>query len=248
MINSNVKVGATLLNNEKIFIGNKFLRELFFDLKKSEKKEHILNYFFKALNIFPENFIKYHENFNKKISKIIIHPGASIEKKKWGIENYFKLSKLLHSDTKNIEIFITGSESEKTENFNLEKLLLKSNIPTNNLTGKLDFISLFELIKSCDILISSDTFIQHLAALTTIKSITIFLGGCYHYHTYPYQLNKTVIYPDIKCYPCQYNRNCNKNLICRNYITPEMVYRVILGEKIKNSLETKVIDNLIRLK
>ncbi len=246
-IKSKTKLGPTLLNEKEIFISNRHLQLLFSDLKNCKNHDHILNYYFRALNILPDNFIISKYKYEKSFKKIIIHPGASKEKKKWGIENYFKLINILSKEYKNCLFIITGSKQEASENFILEKKLMDNKINYKNLTGKLTILSLLDLIKDSDLLISSDTLIQHLSALTSIKSITIFLGGGYHYHTFPYQLNKIILAPDIDCYPCEYASKCYNNYKCRNKIQPEMIVDVLRGKKIKNSYETILKENLLQL-
>ncbi len=246
ILNSEIKFGATLIDSDKIFISNKYLKTLFIDIEECKGKDHILNYFFKALNIFPENFIKYPDNSNN-LSKIIIHPGASQNKKIWGINNYINLVKILQKYKKDIEFIITGSKNEIKENLYLENEIKKIGLKVNNLSGKLDLKNLLKEIEKSDLIISSDTLIQHLGALTNKRSITIFLGGAYHYHTYPYQLNKWVIYPEIKCYPCSFQKECKNNFICKRAVTPEMVFNLILDKKTKNSHKTILKDNLIKL-
>ena len=246
IIDAKLKLGALLLDKNKIFISNNYLRELFFEIDRCEKREHILNYYFKALNIFPENFYKHKEK--RILKKIIIHPGANIEKKRWGIENYFKLIKMLNEEY-SPQFIITGGKNEINENKNLTKMLESLSINYTDLTGKVNIKSLVEIIEDSDLLISSDTFIQHLSTLTSIDSITIFLGGAYHYHTFPYQLNRKVIFPDIDCYPCKYSDLCKNNYKCRDLIKPEDILALINGDKVKNSLFTRLGDNnLLELK
>jgi ADP-heptose:LPS heptosyltransferase len=85
----------------------------------------------------------------------------------------------------NKKIIITGAKSEIEYNKSLEKELKKRKIDVLNLTGKTDFLQLIDIFKRVDYLISGDTSIVHLAAFTPLKSITIFLGNAYHYHTCP---------------------------------------------------------------
>ena len=247
-IESKIKLGPILLNEKEILISNRYLQLLFLDLKNCEKQEHILNYYFKALNVFPDDFIIQSYNDKKSFKKIIIHPGASKEKKKWGLDNYVRLINILNKKYKNCLFIITGSKQEIYENFIIEKKLMENKINYKNLTGKLDILSLLEVIKNSDLLISSDTLIQHLSALTSIKSITIFLGGGYHYHTFPYQLNKIILTPDIDCYPCEYSSKCYNNYRCRSKIQPDMILDVLNGKKLKSSYKTILKENLIQLK
>ncbi len=167
-------------------------------------------------------------------------------KKKWGIENFYNLGKLLKKKFNNFKIIITGSKYESKENEILEQKLKIEKIEVENLTGKLTFKEILNVINNSKWLISSDTSIAHLSALTLTNSVTIFLGGCYHYHTYPYQINKYVIFPDLYCYPCKINDKCDK-MECKNNVTPEKVFSIICGEKVKNSLKTIWKDNFIKL-
>ncbi len=233
-------IGAELFSSMQLKIENYFFRELFENLENYNFKLNIIEVFLRGLNLpYFTPYTNVNEPKNNFI-KIIIHLGASRSEKKWGSINFIKLIKLLNTHYKgNVTFFLTGTSKEKEENYKVYKEIKNSNINIENLTEKLDLIGLKKLIENSDILISGDTSIQHIAAFTKIKSVTIFLGNAYHYHTYPYSLNKIVIFPEIECYPCKSNYKCNHQE-CKNKITPEKVLNALVKSKleIKNVLRT----------
>ena len=119
----------------------------------------------------------------------------------------------------------------------MEERLIEKKIKVTNLTGKTDLKGLTELFREVDLIISGDTSIVHIAALTPVKSITVFLGNAYHFHTYPYCNGKIIIFPNISCYPCAADFNC-KHMTCKAKITPELVFKAVQGEKENNIAET----------
>ncbi len=232
LINANQKIGAFLTDSNHIGINNKILEVMFESLEDPDFTTNFAEVYLKVLNLRFAKPLLYPPEKRKTLKKIILHPGASRKEKEWGIENYAELGVLLQK-----EVIITGGKEDIFENIELEKKLKEKNIKTKNLTGQLSLNELPLVFKEADLLISGDTSIVHLAALTPLRSITIFLGNAYHYHTFPYCSDKTVIFPKVKCYPCKADFNCI-NQKCKKTITPEVVFKIINGTKYENVLTT----------
>lgn len=231
-------IGAQLKNSGEIKIENRYFKELFLNLENPNFKVNLIEMLLRGLGLpyFPSVSIKDYSNREK--FKVILHPGASREEKKWGIENFTQLTKLIFNYFKgNAEFYITGSKSEAGENQKICESLKTCGIKIENLSGKKDLLELKNLIQNSDILISGDTSIAHLASLTKITIVTIFLGNAYHFHTYPYSPDNIVIFPDIKCYPCNANFIC-KEQKCKKCITPEIVFKAISNQLQNNVMRT----------
>jgi len=252
MIDADEKIGAILERDNCIKIENGYLKKLFCNLENKNFQANIVEYFLKGLKItysHPHSLPHLPTAKEKNHLNIVLHPGASRSEKEWGLENYFKLSKLISEKLKDIRIVITGSKTEIEKNRLLQERLSKASIQNQNLTGEISFKELLTTIQNSDYFISSDTSIAHLSSLTTTASITIFLGNCYHFHTFPYAVGRIVVYPDIKCYPCNADYLC-KDQSCKNLITPEDILSIILKTyKGKNALMTYLTrDGFIKLK
>ncbi len=231
------KEGASLMNSEYIEIKNDILNVMYENLEAPDFTTNIVEAYLKSLNLVYAKPLLFPPGKGMETGTIIIHPGASRKEKEWGIANYAELAVMLKKN-----VIITGGDSEIEKNFQLEKNLKKNSINVKNLTGKLTFLKLLEIFSKADLLVSGDTSIVHLAALTPIKSVTLFLGNAYHHHTYPYCSGKTVIFPLVKCYPCSANYNCN-NMICKKNITPELVFKAINNGSGKNILTTCITND-----
>ncbi len=248
---ADIKIGAELLNSTTIKIENRYFKELFFNIENNKFNFNIVELYLRGLELpyFPPTTIS---NFKiNGVFQAIIHPGASRKEKKWGMQNYLKLILLLNNHFEGkIRFVITGGGEEFNENQIIYENAKKNGINIENLSGRLDLKEVKNLINISDVVISGDTSIQHIAALTKVKSVVIFLGNAYHFHTFPYSLNKIVIFPDIKCYPCKANYSCSHQK-CKNLITPKVVMDAIIsgGKNHKNILETFLLsDGYITLK
>lgn len=113
----------------------------------------------------------------------------------------------------NITIFITGNTKKQKEeaDFLIKKF---KNIDIKNICGKTSLLELKELLKNMNLLISVDTGVVHLAAVSNIPIIS-FYSIARSEHSGPVSYNSIPIYQELKCFPCFYDAEINKN-VCYN--------------------------------
>ena len=111
------------------------------------------------------------ESNNKRI---ILTPGGAQNiindgiQRKWPTENYSLLAKMLLEKIDNCSIIIAGSKNDE------QVLDTFKNLPLINLIGKTSLADLIYLYNGCNLLITHDTGLMHIAKLSEIHSIALF--------------------------------------------------------------------------
>ena len=160
---------------------------------------------------------------------VVVNPNASklFAMRKWPLENYAKLIKLLLRD-QDVFVAITGVRSEKPDaqylcDFVKDKRVL-------DLTGKTTLRQLMDLYNISKVLITNDSGPAHFASLTNIH-IVVFFGPEWPARYKPLTDQCTVVYSNYACSPCvgPYNQRltpCNDNL-CLKTINVGHVYGIV---------------------
>ncbi|MGA2914761.1 MAG: glycosyltransferase family 9 protein [Sedimentisphaerales bacterium] len=100
----------------------------------------------------------------------VFAPAATVEAKRWPIENFASLSERIHKKYQ-CSIVGVGVESEKTIVRQFESL---SNVPVVNLAGKTNVKRLISLLASAKVVVSNDTGPAHIAAALGVPLAIIF--------------------------------------------------------------------------
>ncbi len=119
---------------------------------------------------------------------VLIHPGASSDKKRWDFENFIRLAEGLINEGRNLAFVLGDVELEQFASYQLSRL--------RNLAKTIEACSLdtlAEIIASCDCYIGNDTGISHLAGALGVKTIVIFVHRNWHAFS--------PIGPDVKIFP-----------------------------------------------
>lgn len=145
--------------------------------------------------------------------------------RRWPVEYYHSLAGKLISQYKNCSIILAGSKDDlwASEKFKDLKVL--------NLIGETELLELIYLYNKCDILITHDTGLFHLAKLSNIKTVALF-GPVNPIEMAGNHKNISWIWKgeDLPCSPCYDGKlfaDCNNN-ICMQNISVEMVLNKII--------------------
>lgn len=106
---------------------------------------------------------------------IAIHPGARDPRRRWPLNNFTALIKLIQEQYDEIKILLTGSEEEKE----ILDALSRENREVINLVSQFGTTTVGEMaavIAGAELLICNDTGVSHLAAALKIKSVVLFSG------------------------------------------------------------------------
>ncbi|HEB35495.1 hypothetical protein LCGC14_0824820 [marine sediment metagenome] len=169
------------------------------------------------------------ENITKAKKIILLNPNASdiVPLRRWPLENYTELAKLLLKH-EGICIIITGVESERKDVDIICDAV--SHERCINFAGKTTFFELIDLYNIADVLITNDSGPVHFSSLTDIKTFAFFGPETPKLYG-PLGKNCRVFYSNYACSPCvsAFNHRkspCNDNK-CLKAISVMEVYNEV---------------------
>ena len=109
---------------------------------------------------------------NEKI--LAIAPITNWQRKNWPSAYFEELVNKIILNKKNFKIssvIILGSKSEYNK---CQELKSKLNFKSYNLAGVFEILTIFEILKACEVFIGNDSGLSHLAAASGIKTLALF--------------------------------------------------------------------------
>jgi hypothetical protein len=137
---------------------------------------------------------------------ILVQPLTSEAKKNWSLEGFETALSLNQSLTQNLTTVIIGAPSERET---LEPFVRRCQ--EQGLRAKLAICTLpgaFSLLKRCELLITGDTSIKHLACAAKTKIIELSLGPSFYQKTGAYLAGSIIIQSRYHCTPCPHRTPC----------------------------------------
>ena len=166
---------------------------------------------------------------------IVIFPGASIEQKRWNVDNFTAVCRFI-LDNYPYDIVITGAEKEISEN--ITKKIAGPRVIS--LASKTSLLQLAEVISKSALLISNESVAVHLAAAVDKRFVCISNGERLgRFHPYP----KEIFAESYYIYPDEIAQNLND----KNFV--EEAYRFSSSLSINNispETVTGLISNLLK--
>jgi ADP-heptose:LPS heptosyltransferase len=107
------------------------------------------------------------------------------------------------------------------------KTLMPNGISIKNLCSKTDLLTLKAVLENCDLLLSVDTGIMHIAAATGIKIVSLHGGHTWTESTRPMSHQAISLCSYLDCSPCS-TAVCPNNLKCLSDISDEEIVEKIL--------------------
>jgi ADP-heptose:LPS heptosyltransferase len=143
----------------------------------------------------------------------------------WLIERWIDLvNRLLDYDI-NLQVVLTGSESDRQLTDKVENSIQNQRVL--NMAGVLDLCSAVALIDRLDLLITPDTGPLHIAAAVKTPTITISVAGnSVESNPIDKEIPHVFIQKPITCSPC-IDKRC-KNATCMEQISTEEVLSVVI--------------------
>ena len=180
-----------------------------------EREEYVLH-FTTQENDYTDSLRKKYRLNQKKVVGLNTGCGKVFDTKKWTIDGFVKVAKLLNKH--NIAVLILGGPEETERNKIISKRLKGKAIPTGCHNTLRQFMSIIDL---CDVVVTADTIALHLAIALKKKVIALF-GSTSSNEIDLYGRGEKLI-GKAPCSPC-YKSSCDKgDNICMSSITPEMV-------------------------
>jgi heptosyltransferase-1 len=151
---------------------------------------------------------------------IILQPGARWPNKRWPVEHYAGLVRLLAADESETRFAILGAPADRE----LGAAIASAN-PQRclDLTGKLSLPEMVEWIRLGERMVTNDTGPMHVAAALG-KPLVAILGPTEPRRTGPYRRPECVLQASLPCVPCMKPRCAYiRPMECLHLITPEAV-------------------------
>lgn len=200
-----------------------FLQEL--DCIFTENDKYPILKLTKADNHYVDKFKKENDLCNKFI--IGIHPGASLEERKWDEHKYADLIiRLSQSHSNYIFLIFEGPNEKNTINI-LENTFTGTNVKYLVVSKSLhEYIILMSI---CQLVICNDSGAAHLACAYNVPSVVIFGKGDPK-AVKPFTLNKLqIVSHSLECKPCHLiNCRFGTNL-CMKMVNVDEVYEKVIS-------------------
>ncbi|MDC1067856.1 glycosyltransferase family 9 protein [Candidatus Kapabacteria bacterium] len=175
-----------------------------------------------GLEIFLENEKEIISNSTKN-NIIGIAPGANHFTKRYPSKKFAELVKLLFIEYPQIQILVFGDKNDQES----AKKIIEANINQNivDYTGKASLLETASNISKCDIFITNDTGLMHLASARKIPVCAIFGSTVKNLGFTPYGVKNEIIETELSlsCRPCSHigKNKCPKgHFKCMETITP----------------------------
>ncbi len=159
-----------------------------------------------------------------------VHPGAAYgETKRWFPERFAAALERLQKPGR--RFFIIGGPGEEHL---AEQISGKMRHSPINLVGKTTVVEALGLISQCDLFLSNDSGLMHVAAALGVPQVALF-GSSDPQKTAPLNERAVVIHPkEVDCSPC-FKSTCPLNLECLKSITVDEVCEAV--ERLLHSVE-----------
>ncbi|NLX18411.1 MAG: lipopolysaccharide heptosyltransferase II [Desulfobulbus sp.] len=155
------------------------------------------------------------------------NPGAAFgPAKRWPEEKFADLADMLVQKTDAV-ILLFGSAADKETAAAIKKLAVRASSRIIDLSGKTTLIEAMALIGECDVFVTNDSGLMHVAAALHTPLVAIF-GSTDHIATGPFSDNAEVIRRPLPCSPCKKSQCPEKHFRCMKLIDSQEVCSTVL--------------------
>lgn len=150
-----------------------------------------------------------------------LNPGAAYgPAKRWPAEKYGELASLLCDDP-DIMVAVFGTADDREA---AAAIAGKVGDPQRvvDLTGRTSLGQAMAMINRCNVFVTNDSGLMHVAAALAVPTVAIF-GSTDHVATGPYSDNASTVRSDIECSPCLETHCPKKHFRCMENISVENV-------------------------
>jgi lipopolysaccharide heptosyltransferase II len=152
---------------------------------------------------------------------IALQPGARWDNKRWPVEYFAELVRLLAAGFPDVRFAILGNDDDKP----LGEMILRAEPQRSlNLCGQTSLPEMVEWLRLCKLMITNDTGPMHMAAALGKPLVALF-GPTEPRRTGPYGQLENVLRIDLPCSPCMKSYcHYEKPNECLKAISPAMVF------------------------
>jgi lipopolysaccharide heptosyltransferase II len=168
-----------------------------------------------------KTLLEQHLSLDDKI--VGINPGATYgPAKQWPLDRYAHLADKIQTFTRG-RIIIFGGPNDRNLG---KKISQKMQHRPIDLSGKTSLGEAMALIERCDLFITNDSGLMHVAAALDVPLIAVF-GSTNSITTGPLSQNSKIVQVPLECSPCLRPECPKGHLNCMDQISVEMVFNVV---------------------
>jgi len=149
---------------------------------------------------FAENFLK-EKNISDKDFVVGFHPGCATLKnhikRRWEPEKFAELGKKLISE-KNAKVFLFGGPEEDELKSSINRMI-DSN--SSFIVKKEKFLQSIAIMKRCNVFVTNDSALMHVASALGLKVIAI-IGPTNPHYIHPWKTEHKIVSLNLDCAPC----------------------------------------------
>ena len=163
---------------------------------------------------------------NDTIPVIGFNPGAAYgPAKRWPAEKFGQLAALIahHYGESGCLILVFGTRDDTGAARAIKEYSPRTPHHVVDMTAKTTLQQVMALIHCCDVFVTNDSGLMHVAAGLETPTIAIF-GSTDHIATGPFSDKATVIRKEMACSPCLQSECPQKHLMCLEEISSQEVY------------------------
>ena len=163
-----------------------------------------------------------------KAPLIGFNPGAAFgPAKRWPAEQFAELARMLCRRTE-CRIVLFGSSADREVAATIKNLAGKEAAARMiDLAGATSLLAAMALIGECDVFVTNDSGLMHVAAALRTPLVAIF-GSTDHIATGPFSDSAVVIRKSLPCSPCKKSRCPEKHFRCMRLIDSDEVGQAVL--------------------
>ncbi len=154
------------------------------------------------------------------------NPGAAFgPAKRWPAEKYAQLAQLICREAQPL-IVLFGSAADRAT---CADIIARSGAAAPrmlNLAGETSLVEAMALIGECDVFVTNDSGLMHVAAALNTPLVAIF-GSTDHIATGPYSDHAVIIRKPLPCSPCKKTHCPEKHFRCMKLIESDEVYGAV---------------------
>ncbi len=167
---------------------------------------------------------------NAAIPVIGFNPGAAFgPAKRWPVEKFAQLAAIISKNfgESGCVIIVFGTDVDTEAAQRIRNFSIHTPNHVQDMTGKTNLQQAMALIKCCDVFVTNDSGLMHVAAGLDIPSITIF-GSTDHIATGPYSDQALIVRRELECSPCMKTHCPRGHLQCLESIKSTDVYEKLV--------------------
>lgn len=159
------------------------------------------------------------------------NPGAAYgPAKRWPAEKFGQLAALIanHHGERGCLILVFGTTADTEAARSIKEFSIRTPHHVVDMTAKTTLQQVMALIHCCNVFVTNDSGLMHVAAALETPTVAIF-GSTDHIATGPFSQKAVVIRKEMECSPCLQSQCPLKHLRCLEEISSQEVYAEVAG-------------------